>query len=50
MFVADNTQTKDDLLKLMEVLDSLKSEVDVRKVLSKKYKVEETLRESKLID
>ncbi|CAK69736.1 unnamed protein product (macronuclear) [Paramecium tetraurelia] len=50
MFLADNTDTKDDLQRLMNILERLKQENDVRDYLKKIYKVEETLRETKFIE
>lgn len=50
LFVADNTESKDDLLKLMSLLEKLRKEEDVRTYLRSKFRVEDTLRETKYID
>lgn len=40
-FVADNTETNDDLLRLIEELEMLRKHEDVRVPLAKRYKIEE---------
>lgn len=50
LFVADNTDSRNDLVLLINLLDSLKDEPDVRTALKSKFKIQDTLKEAKFLD